>query len=167
MPHAQFRQFSDAELVTASIDGQKNAFGEIVRRYQGVVSGLVYNRCHGSISHSEDLAQETFLVAWQRLPTMNSSDCLGSWLCGIARNLTRAASRKRTEQPLQKVIEQAVDAASEPSHEAISREQERLFANDCGEGIVQGPKTTCWRSESYRCALHAETARGTWLRGQF
>jgi RNA polymerase sigma factor (sigma-70 family) len=133
MPHAQFRQFSDAELVTASIDGQKNAFGEIVRRYQGVVSGLVYNRCHGSISHSEDLAQETFLVAWQRLPTMNSSDCLGSWLCGIARNLTRSASRKRTEQPLQKVIEQAVDAAAEPSHEAISREQERLLWESLGQ----------------------------------
>jgi hypothetical protein len=35
-------QFDDADLITASRSGDRDAFGQIVRRYQGMIAGLIY-----------------------------------------------------------------------------------------------------------------------------
>src|SRR6478672_4156568 len=76
---------NDAELVAASREGDRNAFGQIVRRYQGMVSGLIYAAC-GDLHRSEDLAQETFLSAWKSLSGLREPERLGAWLCQIARH---------------------------------------------------------------------------------
>ena len=57
---------NDAELVAQSLAGDRQAFGRIVARYQALVCALGYSAT-GSRSRSEDLAQETFLTAWQKL----------------------------------------------------------------------------------------------------
>jgi DNA-directed RNA polymerase specialized sigma24 family protein len=62
----------DATLVARSIAGSREAFGRIVSRYQSLVSAVAYSAT-GSISHSEDLAQETFLTAWRDLCTPSTS----------------------------------------------------------------------------------------------
>jgi hypothetical protein len=46
---------NDAELVTASLSGDRDAFGLIVSRYQSLVCSLAYSAT-GSLSQSEDLA---------------------------------------------------------------------------------------------------------------
>jgi hypothetical protein len=82
---------SDAELIRLCVASEKDAFGEIVRRYQGVVTGLIYSRCRGKISLSEDLAQETFLIAWQR-QNQSIKQVAG------ALELSEVAVRKRLER---------------------------------------------------------------------
>src|ERR1035438_3863745 len=57
---------NDTELVEQSLAGDRQAFGQIVARYQSLVCALAYSAT-GSRSHSEDLAQDTFLAAWLNL----------------------------------------------------------------------------------------------------
>ena len=70
----------DAELVAESRRGNREAFGQIVRRYQGMVAGVTYSVC-GDLHRSEDLAQETFIAAWKSLAEINEPEKLSPWLC--------------------------------------------------------------------------------------
>jgi hypothetical protein len=62
----QTAEFNDAELVAESLDGNRDAFRQIVERYQTLISSLAYCAT-GDVSQSEDLAQETFVSAWKQL----------------------------------------------------------------------------------------------------
>ena len=83
----------DAELVSASRQGDRQAFGRIVRRYQGMISGLIYAIC-GDLQRSEDLAQDTFLSAWKSLSGLREPAKLPAWLCQIARRRAQDVLRK-------------------------------------------------------------------------
>ena len=120
-----YRDSSDSELVHCSVSGEHAAFAEIIHRYQGLISGLTYSRS-GRLAQSEDLAQETFLVAWQRLASLENPERLAAWLCGIARNVLRATARKKTEEPTEKV-EAIPSVQASPVEVAISNEQEGLL----------------------------------------
>src|SRR5436190_14332601 len=76
---------ADVDLVAASRQGNREAFGQIVRRYQGLISGLIYSAC-GDLNASEDIAQETFLAAWKNLSGLREPEKLPGWLCQIARH---------------------------------------------------------------------------------
>src|SRR3989475_6458115 len=91
--------FSDSKLVTESLAGNRDAFGWIVARYQSLVCSLAYSAT-GSLSQSEDLAQETFVTAWRQLSELREPLKLRSWLCGIARNLIGKELRQRTREPV-------------------------------------------------------------------
>src|SRR5438094_7253051 len=92
---------SDFELVTQSLAGNRDAFGWIVARYQSLLCSLAYSAT-GSLSQSEDLAQETFVTAWKQLADLREPDKLRSWLCRISRNLTYDALRRQGREPIHK-----------------------------------------------------------------
>src|SRR5438132_6011474 len=76
---------TDVDLVIASRQGDRNAFGQIVRKYQALIAGLIYSSC-GALNTSEDIAQETFLAAWKSLSGLREPSKLPAWLCQIARH---------------------------------------------------------------------------------
>jgi RNA polymerase sigma factor (sigma-70 family) len=88
----------DVELVNASLAGNHDAFGQIVSRYQSLVCSLAYSAT-GSLSQSEDLAQETFFTAWKQLGELREPPKLRAWLCGIARNLINNSLRAQGKEP--------------------------------------------------------------------
>src|ERR1041385_1743328 len=92
---------SDFELVTQTLAGNRDAFGRIVARYQSLLCSLAYSAT-GSLSQSEDLAQETFVTAWKQLADLREPQKLRSWLCRILRNLTYDALRKQGREPIHK-----------------------------------------------------------------
>ena len=92
---------SDSELVTQSLAGDRDAFGGIVARYQSLLCSLAYSAT-GSLSQSEDLAQETFVTAWKQLADLREPEKLRSWLCRISRNITYDALRERDGNPFTK-----------------------------------------------------------------
>lgn len=121
----------DAQLVRESLAGNRDAFAKIVTRYQSLVCSLAYSAT-GSLSRSEDLAQETFLTAWRRLQDLREPTRLRSWLCGIARNLISNAQRQAGREPahLAEPMEFAGEPAAvepSPSEQAISQEEESLL----------------------------------------
>jgi RNA polymerase sigma factor (sigma-70 family) len=122
---------NDAHLVSESLSGNREAFGQIVARYQSLVCSLAYNAT-GSLSQSEDLAQETFMAAWKQLSSLREPEKLRPWLCGIARNLIHSAQRRQGREPSH-AAESLESAGESPSHEAsppdqtISREEEAIL----------------------------------------
>jgi len=89
---------NDVELVAGSLSGNRDAFGQIVSRYQSLVCSLAFSAT-GSLGQSEDLAQETFITAWKQLAGLREPEKLRSWLCGIARNLINNFLRKQGREP--------------------------------------------------------------------
>jgi RNA polymerase sigma factor (sigma-70 family) len=121
---------TDSELVRATLKGDRNAFGQIVERYQNLICSLAYS-VTGDVAHSQDLAQETFLIAWKRLARLRDPDSLRSWLCGIAKNRLRKSRRHREHEPVAGA--QPLEAASaclsseaSPITYAMSREEEAV-----------------------------------------
>src|SRR5882762_5717922 len=89
---------NDAELVSGTLTGNRDAFGQIVSRYQSLICSLAYSAT-GSLGQSEDLAQETFITAWKRLGHLRERDKLRAWLCGIARNRINNFLRREGREP--------------------------------------------------------------------
>ena len=62
--------FTDADLIARVLAHEDhNAFGELVRRYQSPVRAFLARMTRGDSHLADDLAQETFLNAWQKLQT--------------------------------------------------------------------------------------------------
>jgi RNA polymerase sigma factor (sigma-70 family) len=124
-------EYNDAELVTESLGGNRDAFGEIVAHHQSLICSLAYSAT-GSLTQSEDLAQETFVTAWKHLAELREPAKLRAWLCGIARNLIGKALRRDGREPVH-AAEPLEKADESPSHEplpsdrAISQEEEAIL----------------------------------------
>jgi RNA polymerase sigma factor (sigma-70 family) len=71
-------------------------FASLVRRHQGAVCAVAYAVLRDR-GRSEEVAQEAFLVAWQKLPGLDQPPTMPAWICGIARNLAANAARRRKE----------------------------------------------------------------------
>ena len=78
-------EHDEAGWIRQSRDGDLEAFGALVERYQRMVHALTF-RMTGSMADAEDLAQEAFLQAFRRLDTFRSEAKFSSWLCQIAIN---------------------------------------------------------------------------------
>jgi len=94
---------SDAALVAATLgSGGSTAFGELVRRYKGMVMGRVY-AITGDWHEAEDLAQDAFVRAYRALGQLQRPSEFGSWLGVIARNLARTSAARRRPASLEGV----------------------------------------------------------------
>jgi RNA polymerase sigma-70 factor (ECF subfamily) len=91
--------------VMQSRNGDPEAFEALVRTYQRMIHSLTY-RMTGSMSDAEDLAQETFLRAYQGLANYHGDAKFSSWLYRIAINVClnwrqREARRTRLLQQVE------------------------------------------------------------------
>ena len=122
---------NDADLVAESRDGSRDAFRQIVERYQTLICSLAYSAI-GNVSQSEDVAQETFLTAWTDLRSLREPNKLRAWLCGIVRNRIHKSLQREGREPVHDAmpLEDAHDSPARealPSEQAISREEEAIL----------------------------------------
>jgi RNA polymerase sigma factor (sigma-70 family) len=110
-------EYNEAGLVTQSLAGNRDAFGQIVARHQSLICSLAYSAT-GSLTQSEDVAQETFVAAWKHLPELREPAKLRAWLCGIARNLIGKTLRRDAREPVH-AAEPLEEANDFPSHEPL------------------------------------------------
>jgi len=122
---------NDVELVSESLSGNRDAFGQIVARYQSLVCSLAFSATD-SLSQSEDLAQETFITAWKQLAGLREPEKLRAWLCGIARNLINNSLRRQGREPSHRA--ESLEEISEthsleplPAEQAISNEEAAIL----------------------------------------
>jgi len=83
-----------ADLVAGVRRGDERAFGHLHARYAGVIHGILLARVEPEAA--EDLAQEVFLSALERLDGLRDDAAFGGWICAIARN--RAADHLRARR---------------------------------------------------------------------
>jgi RNA polymerase sigma factor (sigma-70 family) len=121
---------SDEQLWQGACAGDREAFTQIVQRYQSLICSLAYSAC-GALGTSEDIAQETFITAWHRLKELREPSKLRQWLCGIVRNIAANAMRRELRRggapaSLEAVAE-SVSPDEDPASQAIVREEETLL----------------------------------------
>jgi RNA polymerase sigma-70 factor (ECF subfamily) len=84
----------DARLVGEARQGDQGAFGRLYDRYARVVHGLLLARV--SREDVDDLVQDVFLSAWDRLDALRDPAAFGGWLAMIARNRATDFHRRAT-----------------------------------------------------------------------
>lgn len=76
---------TELDLIAKAQQGDKEAFGELVRCHREGVVNLVYRMC-GDVHLAEDAAQEAFVRAWQHLPGYRPRSPFRNWVVRIAVN---------------------------------------------------------------------------------
>ena len=91
-------ELSDADLLTrVLVDDDQHAFGELVRRHQSPVRGLLRQLTRADVELADDLAQETFIRAYKNIRNFRGEAKFSTWLYRIAYNVFRDQARKRKE----------------------------------------------------------------------
>ena len=85
---------NDERLIDATLAGDKNAFGELARKYQDRVYNLALPIV-GNADDALDVVQETFLQALTHLESFRRSSRFYTWLYRIAYNCAVGALRRR------------------------------------------------------------------------
>ncbi len=93
---------NDVELIQSVLDGDENAFAELVNKHKKAVHALAW-RVIGDFHIAEDITQDTFLIVYQRLHTLKDPNQFLGWLYVIARRRCYALIRKKRirTQPLE------------------------------------------------------------------
>ena len=85
---------SDETLVIQSVQGDAQAFAELVKRYTAPIFNLAF-RLTDDRAEAENVTQETFLRAYTALPRSRTDLALKPWLFQVAVNLCRDWARKK------------------------------------------------------------------------
>jgi len=75
----------DRRRIVESQKGDQGAFEALIREHQRMIHSLCY-RMSGSLADADDLAQETFIHAYQHLDGFRAEARFSSWLYRIAVN---------------------------------------------------------------------------------
>jgi RNA polymerase sigma-70 factor (ECF subfamily) len=87
----------DVSLVTAIGGGSESAFNLLVDRHQQAVRAFL-RRLLGNDADADEMAQETFLVAWTHARSFRGDASVRAWLCGIAWRKAKGAQRSWARQ---------------------------------------------------------------------
>ncbi|MGE8286874.1 MAG: RNA polymerase sigma factor [Stenotrophomonas sp.] len=76
----------DTALARAAAGGDVHAFERLYRRHAPRLNALLWRLCGGNAARAEDVLQETFILAWRKLPQFRFESALGTWLHRMAVN---------------------------------------------------------------------------------
>jgi RNA polymerase sigma factor (sigma-70 family) len=92
---------TDAELIArVVVQDDRHAFSELVRRHQSAVRATLRRLTAGNHALADDIAQETFMLAFRNLRSFRQESKFSTWLYRIATNAYLAEARKRKEELL-------------------------------------------------------------------
>jgi len=107
---------SDAQFIArALVTGDRHAFAELVERHQSSVRACLRKLSAGDHALADDLAQETFILAWRNLASFRQEARFSTWLYRIATNCWLAHNRKRREE----LLGDRVDAVADRDDDAM------------------------------------------------
>jgi RNA polymerase sigma factor (sigma-70 family) len=92
---------TDAELIArVVVRDDRHAFSELVRRHQSAVRTTLRRLTSGNHALADDLAQDTFMLAYRNLGSFRQEAKFSTWLYRIATNAYLGDARKRKEELL-------------------------------------------------------------------
>lgn len=92
--HSDHEKLDDAELVALTLREDREAFGILYDRYARWVHAVVYPNS-SSREELQDITQETFLRAYNKLPDLEDATLFGSWVAAIGRRVSQEKLRSR------------------------------------------------------------------------
>jgi RNA polymerase sigma-70 factor (ECF subfamily) len=82
----RFASLHDVELCGLAATGERRAFGELVRRHGSAVRALL-RRMGAQPSHADDVAQDAFITAFERIAEFRGEGTFVAWVKRIAARL--------------------------------------------------------------------------------
>ena len=115
----------DVQLIQRALAGDDAAFSALVKKYQRSVHALAWRKV-GDFHIAEDITQDAFLKAYQRLSTLKEPQSFASWLYVITANQCKAWLRKKRTwiQSLEDTSSAQLESATYSGH--IIAENERM-----------------------------------------
>ena len=84
------------QLVLRSQNGDQTAYEKLYRTHVGKVYALCLRMC-GQKELAEDLTQESFIRAWQKIASFRGDSAFGSWLYRLTSNVVIGHMRKHAK----------------------------------------------------------------------
>jgi RNA polymerase sigma-70 factor (ECF subfamily) len=124
---------ADAFLVEATLSGNRNAFGELVERYQDRLFNTLV-RVLGSRDDASEVLQDAFVQAYTKLGSFRGSSQFYTWIYRVALNMAcshrRRNTRRRDEQSVDQIRElsgtEPVDNSLQPDQTLLRLEQAEM-----------------------------------------
>ena len=110
---------ADARLVESVLTGDADAFGELVRRYERRAYAIAY-RLLGHTHDAEDLVQDSFITALDRLERFDLKRPFGPWFFRILVNLGHNARESRRVRSTE-VLDEEVAGVARVAGEALDQ----------------------------------------------
>ena len=98
----------DVQLVRNILAGDEAAFGILVEKYQKSIHALAWQKIR-DFHYAEEIMQDTFLKAYEKLPTLKNPDQLAGWLHVIANRLCIDWMRKQQRRQNQALVMQSLE----------------------------------------------------------
>lgn len=118
-------------LVRSAQRGDTAAFARLHAEFARVVHGIAL--AHGPGGEADDVTQDVFVIAFERLPELRDAGAFPAWLCAAARNAAIDAGRRRRRRPGAELPEIADRAPSPPLAAETADTHERVL--DCIQGL--------------------------------
>jgi len=128
-PRAGLGDASEVAVVVRAMAGEDAAFSELVLRRQKQLRDLMRRLCRDH-AQADDLAQQAFVHAWQRLRDLRDPGAFGGWLKRVAVNVWLAEVR-RAQLPFEEdeeTLAEIPDPAPSPERAAGRIDLERALA---------------------------------------
>jgi len=122
-----FGKMNDYDLVLACVEGDKDAFGELLGRYKNLVYSVVL-RMVSDREEANDLAQEVFIKLYRNLEKYQPEYRFSTWTIRVATNHVIDYRRKKRQDTVS--FEDAgdvADYADTPEAAYIAKEQSRML----------------------------------------
>jgi len=134
---------SSEDLAREAQAGSQAAFGELVLRLQGPLFHFLSMRI-ADRGEVEELVQEAFLRAWQKLARYDSRWRFSTWLFTVAKRLAASRARARKPDMVQDEILAHFASEGEPSALAEAREQHHNVWRLAGRVLSVEQRSALW-----------------------
>lgn len=115
---------TDAELVNAVLDGEKQAFAVLVKRYERPVRAVAMDVL-GDYHSAADVSQEAFVKAYYQMARLRKPEAFGPWLMKITRRCALDSARRKAKEPR---LEIKAAAVIENPDGQLDEDKQRLLA---------------------------------------
>jgi len=114
---------NDSDDVRAATAGDRHAFQRLYQLHVGRVHGAVYRLAGYDHARAEDLTQDAFIRAWQKLPGFRHESAFGTWLYRLAVNVALMDIRARSADPVNMLDDEHLPDTGETPFCAAEREE--------------------------------------------
>ena len=115
---------TDAELVNAVLDGEKQAFAVLVKRYERPVRAVALDVL-GDYHLATDVSQDAFVKAYEHLAGLRKPEAFGPWLMKITRRCALDSARQKAKETRLKT---KIDVAIESPNGRLDEGMQRILA---------------------------------------
>ena len=145
-------QQSDAKLIQQVLQGDPDAFGPLVKKYQKGVHALVWRKI-GDFHIAQEITQDAFLNAYQKLGTLKNHNLFAGWLYVIASNLCLDWLRKN-RLPMESLDVEDTNEVDKVSYSQYTVEKRESEADEKRREVVKDLLKKLPESERTVMTLH-------------